>query len=353
MWDWASGELVYNVPWTETNEQLISRSLSHSEDNAPPPNSRGGGALLYSAGMSVGAGGWGGAYLVAGGSGSNEAKIFSVPQLIEASSAFAAHAPPGSRGSGRKRSIGTIAGMVALVSHHSHAHSAHSHATGVAASVGAGADAAKYPHLNAAVHDPPNEVAAVGVEKAKAAHASALQPLVATVKNLARGVYATGWGPGGVFALGGGDQPVTLYQLGLPGGGGGWPLHSVLAKALVLDHHNTVGTDVSPRRPSWTTPAAVAAQGGAAASADGALAPNAEAPAAASGEPAPTLDVPANGEASATEGGASSTTLASPQPKAILHGSAALRAVSHARDAAAGAATEGAAAAASAPVTSA
>ena len=49
-------------------------------------------------------------------------------------------------------------------------------------------------------------------------------PLVATLSGMSKGVFSVDWAEEeGVFVLAGGDAPVRVFRLVVPGGGAGWP----------------------------------------------------------------------------------------------------------------------------------
>jgi hypothetical protein len=83
LWDWATGALALSVPWGESNAD-IAESIAESSALARHPHQSydGGGARLYGCALSPGGG-----LLLAGGSGVNEAKVFSMGEMARLSAA--------------------------------------------------------------------------------------------------------------------------------------------------------------------------------------------------------------------------------------------------------------------------
>ncbi len=147
VWDWARGALHLTLPWGESNVDC-RESVEEASALAPhPQQTYDGGPRLYGVALSGASG-----LVLAGGSGVNEAKVW---HLGEALRLGAAAAGAGAGGSG-----------------------------------GGGSTAA---------------------------------PLVATVTGMERGVFALDWCPGGgdVFVLAGGDAPTRVVEV--KGVGKGWP----------------------------------------------------------------------------------------------------------------------------------
>ena len=83
LWDWAKGALALTVPWGESNADC-AESIAEASALARHPHQSydGGGARLYGCALSPGGG-----LLLAGGSGVNEAKVFSMPEVQRLSGA--------------------------------------------------------------------------------------------------------------------------------------------------------------------------------------------------------------------------------------------------------------------------
>jgi hypothetical protein len=180
VWNFETGELSMTVPWVDTNEDFTSvvrekaaiahssaarsRSNSRSTPSAPVPVAASPSSMLYAAALSRGSDAGDPPLLLVGGSGMNEAKVFSLPQLLAAAAPAAAPPPP---------------------------------LKGDAARSAAGRKDAPPP-------GPPPPT-----------------PLVASVYGLARGVFTADWAGEGVFVVAGGDAGAKVMRVALPGGR--WP----------------------------------------------------------------------------------------------------------------------------------
>ena len=75
MWDWSTGELAVTIPWAESN--LDYKEMLELSSASEPPLPFEGGSRLYSLGLTPS-----GLSIVTGGSGVNEAKVFSLKDTL-------------------------------------------------------------------------------------------------------------------------------------------------------------------------------------------------------------------------------------------------------------------------------
>ena len=75
VWDWSTGELAVTIPWAESN--LDYKEMLELSSASEPPLPFEGGSRLYSLGLTPS-----GLSIVTGGSGVNEAKVFSLKDAL-------------------------------------------------------------------------------------------------------------------------------------------------------------------------------------------------------------------------------------------------------------------------------